>query len=64
LGKLVEEMTSGSNLSFGLYPGLSHGAYLALKSHGSEALKEIYLPKLGPSELPLSYPCYVIKTRA
>jgi len=46
LGKLVEEMTSGSNLSFGLYPGLSHGAYLALKSHGSEALKELYLPKL------------------
>jgi alkylation response protein AidB-like acyl-CoA dehydrogenase len=46
LGKLVEEMTCGSNLSFGLYPGLSHGAYLALKSHGSEALKDLYLPKL------------------
>jgi alkylation response protein AidB-like acyl-CoA dehydrogenase len=46
LGKLVEEMTSGSNLAFGLYPGLSHGAYLALKSHGSEALKTLYLPKL------------------
>lgn len=47
LGKLVEEMVSGSNLSFGLYPGLSHGAYLALKSHGSEALRKIYLPKLA-----------------
>src|SRR3984893_988186 len=46
LGKLVEEMTSGSNLSFGLYPGLAHGAYLALKSHGSDALKNLYLPKL------------------
>jgi alkylation response protein AidB-like acyl-CoA dehydrogenase len=46
LGKLVDEMVSGSNLSFGLYPGLSHGAYLALKSHGSEALKTLYLPKL------------------
>jgi alkylation response protein AidB-like acyl-CoA dehydrogenase len=46
LGMLVEEMICGSNLSFGLYPGLSHGAYLALKSHGSEALKELYLPKL------------------
>jgi alkylation response protein AidB-like acyl-CoA dehydrogenase len=46
VGKLVEEMISGSNLSFGLYPGLSHGAYLALKSHGSEALKRLYLPKL------------------
>ena len=46
LGMLVEEMICGSNLSFGLYPGLSHGAYLALKSHGSEALKALYLPKL------------------
>jgi alkylation response protein AidB-like acyl-CoA dehydrogenase len=44
--KLVEEMICGCNLSFGLYPGLSHGAYLALKSHGSEALKNLYLPKL------------------
>jgi alkylation response protein AidB-like acyl-CoA dehydrogenase len=46
LGKLVDEMICGSNLSFGLYPGLSHGAYLALKSHGSEALRKLYLPKL------------------
>jgi alkylation response protein AidB-like acyl-CoA dehydrogenase len=45
-GKLVEEMICACNLSFGLYPGLSHGAYLALKSHGSEALKNLYLPKL------------------
>jgi alkylation response protein AidB-like acyl-CoA dehydrogenase len=44
--KLVEEMICACNLSFGLYPGLSHGAYLALKSHGSEALKNLYLPKL------------------
>jgi alkylation response protein AidB-like acyl-CoA dehydrogenase len=44
--KLVEEMICGCNLSFGLYPGLSHGAYLALKSHGSDALKDLYLPKL------------------
>jgi alkylation response protein AidB-like acyl-CoA dehydrogenase len=46
VAKLVEEMICGCNLSFGLYPGLSHGAYLALKSHGSEALKNLYLPKL------------------
>jgi alkylation response protein AidB-like acyl-CoA dehydrogenase len=44
--KLVEEMICGCNLSFGLYPGLSHGAYLALKSHGSDALRNLYLPKL------------------
>ncbi|MFT0890930.1 acyl-CoA dehydrogenase C-terminal domain-containing protein [Pseudochelatococcus sp. G4_1912] len=44
--KLVEEMICSSNLSFGLYPGLTHGAYLAIKSHGSEELKDTYLPKM------------------
>src|SRR5260221_1306094 len=44
--KLVEELICGCNLSFGLYPVLSHGAYLALKSHGSDALKNLYLPQL------------------
>jgi alkylation response protein AidB-like acyl-CoA dehydrogenase len=47
VGKLVEEMICACNLAFGLYPGLSHGAYLALKSHGSQALKDRYLPKLA-----------------
>ena len=46
VSKLVEEMICACNLAFGLYPGLSHGAYLALKSHGSEELKNLYLPKL------------------
>ena len=46
VSKLVEEMICGCNLAFGLYPGLSHGAYLALKSHGTDALKNLYLPKL------------------
>ena len=50
VGKLVEEMICGCNLSFGLYPGLSHGAYLAIKSHGSDALKNLYLPKLVNGE--------------
>jgi alkylation response protein AidB-like acyl-CoA dehydrogenase len=46
VSKLVEEMICACNLSFGLYPGLTHGAYLALKSHGSEELKTRFLPKL------------------
>ena len=46
IGKLVEEMTCSSNLSFGLYPGLSHGAAAALESYGSDELKSRYLPKL------------------
>jgi alkylation response protein AidB-like acyl-CoA dehydrogenase len=42
----VEEMICSSNMSFGMYPGLSHGAYRALALHGSEAQKKTYLPKL------------------
>ena len=50
VSRLVEEMICATNLSFGLYPGLTHGAYVALKSHGSEALKNLYLPKLVSGE--------------
>jgi alkylation response protein AidB-like acyl-CoA dehydrogenase len=46
INKLVEEMICSTNLSFGLYPGLSHGAYKALADHASEELKAAYLPKL------------------
>lgn len=44
---LVEEMSCASNLSFAMYPGLSHGAYNAIKVHGTEELKRCYLPKLS-----------------
>ena len=50
VSKLVEEMICACNLSFGLYPGLTHGAYLALKSHGAEELKNFYLPKMVSGE--------------
>ena len=50
VAKLVEEMICSTNLSFGLYPGLTHGAYLALESHGAEELKEFYLPKMVSGE--------------
>ena len=46
LGKMVEEMQCSANLSFGLYPGLTHGATLALEGHGSDELKQRYLPKM------------------
>ena len=35
-----------ANNAFGLYPGLSHGAYVALSHHGSEELKQTYLPNI------------------
>jgi alkylation response protein AidB-like acyl-CoA dehydrogenase len=50
IGTLVEEMICATNLSFGMYPGLSHGAYMALHKHGSPALKDLYLPKLTSGE--------------
>ena len=43
---VFEEMLCSSNLSFSMYPGLSHGACSALQSHGSDELKQRYLPKL------------------
>ena len=46
VNKLVEEMTCSTNLSFGLYPGLTHGGSLALEAHGSDELKRAYLPKM------------------
>jgi len=43
---MVEEMLCSANLSFGMYPGLSFGAYHALHAFASKQLKEQYLPKL------------------
>ncbi len=40
------EMVCSSNLSFGLTPGLSHGAYNAIMLHASDELKKRYLPKM------------------
>lgn len=44
------EMVCSANLSFGLTPGLTHGAISALLLHGSQTLKEQYLPKLISGE--------------
>jgi alkylation response protein AidB-like acyl-CoA dehydrogenase len=46
----VEEMICASNLSFGMFPGLSHGAYHALLMHGTDDLKATWLPKLVTGE--------------
>jgi alkylation response protein AidB-like acyl-CoA dehydrogenase len=44
------EMICSSNMAFGMYPGLSEGAYRALHLHGSDELKNMYLPKLVTGE--------------
>ena len=43
---IVQEMICSTNLSFGIYPGLSQGVYAALSLHGSAELKARFLPKL------------------
>ncbi|MFZ4406033.1 MAG: acyl-CoA dehydrogenase C-terminal domain-containing protein [Paracraurococcus sp.] len=50
IGLLVEEMICSANMAFGMYPGLSHGAYMALSKHGTSAQKALYLPKLTTGE--------------
>jgi alkylation response protein AidB-like acyl-CoA dehydrogenase len=50
INKLVEEMTCSTNLSFGLYPGLTHGGTIALEALGTEDLKNTYLAKMISGE--------------
>jgi alkylation response protein AidB-like acyl-CoA dehydrogenase len=47
LKSMVDEMVCSANLSFGIYPGLSGGAYNAIERHAPEELKALYLPKLA-----------------
>ncbi len=46
LKMVVDEMVCSTNLSFGMYPGLSHGSIDALTEHGSPELQEKYLHQL------------------
>ena len=42
----VGEMFASANMALGMYHGLTHGAYSAIYSHGSEEQKDKYLPNL------------------
>lgn len=44
---LFDEMLSGANLAFTSYPGLSVGAYQAIREHASAELKRTFLPPLA-----------------
>lgn len=50
LSLAVAEMTSGANMAFGMYPGLTGGAVRALVAGGSEDQKQMYLPKMISGE--------------
>jgi alkylation response protein AidB-like acyl-CoA dehydrogenase len=43
---VVMELLCSANMAFGMYPGLSHGAYDAIHIHGNDAQKALYVPKL------------------
>ncbi len=44
------EMSSSANMAFSMYPGLTHGAYSAILNGGSDAQKDLYLPKLASGQ--------------
>jgi len=46
LSLFFEEILQSSNMAFSLYPGLTRGAYMAMKHHASDELKALYLPKM------------------
>ena len=46
VGAAYSEMVSSANMAFGMYPGLTHGAYAAIREGGSEAQKALYLPPM------------------
>ena len=46
MGTAVGEMFSASNMAFTMYQGLTHGAASAILAHGTDAQKDMYLPKM------------------
>ncbi|CAK0748804.1 3-methylmercaptopropionyl-CoA dehydrogenase [uncultured Gammaproteobacteria bacterium] len=46
LNGVLEELICSANLAFGIYPGLSHGAYNAIHVHGNDDVKRRFLPRL------------------
>ncbi|MET0333267.1 MAG: acyl-CoA dehydrogenase C-terminal domain-containing protein [Rhizobacter sp.] len=50
LNQCFYEMLNSANQAWTMYPGLSHGAFEALKAHGTDEQKKTYLPKLTSGE--------------
>ena len=44
------EMLNSANQAWTMYPGLTHGAYAALETHGTDAQKQTYLHKMTSGE--------------
>jgi alkylation response protein AidB-like acyl-CoA dehydrogenase len=50
LNQCFFEMMNSANQAWTMYPGLSHGAFEALRAHGTDEQKAMYLPKLTSGE--------------
>ncbi len=50
MNMILDEMISSSNMSFGLYPGLTSNAIDAIEKSANQDLKNLYLPKLTSGE--------------
>ena len=50
IGVVLSEFIAGANMAFGMYSGLSRGAYEALAKHGTPEQKATYLPRLASGE--------------
>ncbi|NVD34924.1 acyl-CoA dehydrogenase C-terminal domain-containing protein [Marinobacter lutaoensis] len=50
IGLVISEMVGTANWSWGMYPGLSHGATNTIEAHGTEEQKQVYLTKLISGE--------------
>ncbi|HPW07488.1 MAG TPA: acyl-CoA dehydrogenase C-terminal domain-containing protein [Burkholderiaceae bacterium] len=50
VNQCLYEMMNSANQAWTMYPGLTHGAYAALHTHGTEEQKQTYLPKMTSGE--------------
>ncbi|MDO8450255.1 MAG: acyl-CoA dehydrogenase C-terminal domain-containing protein [Rhodoferax sp.] len=50
VNQMFYEMLNSANQAWTMYPGLTHGAYAALHTHGTEEQKQTYLHKMTSGE--------------
>ncbi|MDO8652896.1 MAG: acyl-CoA dehydrogenase family protein, partial [Undibacterium sp.] len=50
VNSMFYEMLNSANQAWTMYPGLTHGAYAALHTHGTEEQKQTYLHKMTSGE--------------
>ncbi len=50
VGIVLQEMLNSANMAFAMAPLLTHGAIEAIQAHGSEAQRQMFLPKMISGE--------------